>query len=232
MLEDNKENIEATGRWIHKNYIGPIVVLLAPISMASCYGGVAGGGIMLMEKGILIKALGAIILLMGLSSIFWLLGFSYKLMKTPGRKLLRNMISFEQEAARRACNLAQGACYYNATTGEMRLKYGGAIAINPLDSRIAIVTGKFKNGSKPAFTELLLSPAEIIGASVVQEAERMERGVPIENTGLLLRTTNLQHHEIFINFDPEDAKPWLLLFEKIKTGTLEVPNHSIAFPFS
>jgi hypothetical protein len=49
-------------------------------------------------------------------------------------------------------------------------------------------------------------------------------------TGLRLVTENLDATEIFLNFDFEIAKSWVVLLDKLASGRLEVPTSPTEFP--
>jgi len=251
MITDNKKTIEEAALAVGARYFSLALLLMVPLIMAGCTSGLVGGVFVIWQfahKSILMQIMGGLIVLIGLASPVWVNRAYEKLMEFPARKILKGMMSFERAAAERALKLAGESCYYNAAAA----KFGGAIAINPASSRIAVVLGSYQKGGGHNFTDLVLSLSEIVGCSAVKEgavwredgarASSMqmlrtmnhnikEAANQSANTGLLLKTTNIKHPEILINFGFEEAKPWLLVLEKMRKNTLEIPERSTIYPF-
>lgn len=245
MIADNEKNVEKISLVIGAKYFGRALLLIIPLSMASCGGGLVGGVLLIADqKHILIQAMGCLLILFGLTSVIWLNRIFERMMKIPARKALKKLISFERAAADLAISIAGNNCYYNAA-------YNGAIAVDAHSKKMAIAVGQFKKESGHAFEEIVLTPGEVTDWSAIKGGATFQsvanagpfttlavrRGNLQElahqgaNTGLLLRTTNLSYTEIIINLEFDEAKAWVMVLDKFNKGNLEVPSRPTVYPF-
>lgn len=152
MLTGSRQEVnQATNVLVAKRLIW-IAILGTPLSMVSCYGGVVGGGILIMQSGFFLKLFGGIVVLLGLGSIFFINPIARLFFKGTAQRQIDEVMAMEQNAVARAIELAGAPSYYYAAAG----LYGGAIAVNPAAKRIGIVSGRMQYGAAPQTKSIAL----------------------------------------------------------------------------
>jgi len=248
MIKYTDTNLRQLAEGIHQRYISIGMLLVVPLTLVSCYGGIAvGGGLATQSESKFMVALGIFLLIAGLSSLFWLQMLFKRFFRVPAKRMLKQMIAFEEKAVEGVLGRAGDGVYYNAVAA----LNGGAIAVDVEQRRIYISSGVYKKSSTWDFqiydipaSELRSFSALDAGLVLEEVSARADSIAMLQShrrnldalkesslkTGLLLQTQNIHHPEILINFDAAIAKRWLLLLERFCEGSLEAPTRPSIYP--
>lgn len=192
--------------------------------------------------------IGALVAIVGVTTIFWCIPLVKRLCRRPARRLLDEMMRLERTAADRVLRAVEGNGYFNAVSAQ----FGGAIAVNPQNRKVAFVAGRMQprgavsveefvvdaneltdwSASKPGLTiETPNSRADSIEMLRSHRANANAIAASMRETGLRIYTSSLKHPEVLLNFDFETTKGWVLVLDKLRAGTLESPKQSTLYPF-
>lgn len=224
-----------------------LVVCVLPIGIPSCGLGIVGTISVFSYDQWWQKVLGLFGAILGLGSPLWIVFGLRWLHRIPARSMLQSIMALETKVANQCLELIQQPVYYNATVGWR----GGAIAVNPATAQIALVFGELITKRSPQTRDIkfdvrelrqwrAIDPGatliEVSGGTSDQLLGALNHNVRARNeraqgTGLQLITDRLDATEIFLNFDFDEAKKWVLLLTKLSEGRLEVPVATIEYPF-
>ena len=242
MITDREKTVKEITAGLKARHIYGIIIGSTILGMASCTAGISAANIILQTNFIL----GIIFAVFSLLAIIWIRLIISIFLKKKAEKITDQMIQFEKATQEKAINLFQKNCYYISTAS---IHGGGAIAAYPSEKKFAFITGElYKNN----FKKIVLDTTDIRRVQAIQpgvttfeyvsggdslarlhaaEKNVQEAMRQTAETGLHVETSNLEHREMFFNMDFDDAKAWILIFEKMRDGNLEFPEKPTAYPF-
>lgn len=227
-----------------------LVIAIPVVGLPGCALGVTSAMGIFVYPAMWQKLFFLIGIVVGLGTPVWIIIGLQWLHRIPARSLIRKIMAIESDALAQCFTALSAPSYFNATSGPC----GGAIAVDPVSKKVALVFGQMLAGKhtqtrcitldvhelkscsaeQPGVSTLSLagsghSSSDMLTVHSYNQEERVEQR---NGTGLRIITENLDATEIFMNFDYEVAKSWVVLLDKFSSGRLEVPSSPTEFPKS